>query len=330
MSAPPCFSIIIPVYNVAPYLRECLDSVREQTCVDLECICVDDGSSDGSGLILDEAARRDNRFKIIHQRNVGVAAARNAGLEVAQGQWIAFLDGDDVWAPWTLAECARVAGQDATVDVVAFNTEYFPEKGPYPWPEKFEGCEQRISNLLEFVDSADVSFCFAGKVYRRDVVGSLRFQPLAFGEDILFLLSCCLRAKKQVILDSTFYGYRRRTGSAILSPIGKRRVLDRIEYVTQCLELLETSPRTLGRSLVRGYANGMSETFMHEYVQLPKEDRDEVWQVWKAALPRVLTCRRMSLFQQGRFRFLRLCPLRLLATILCLWPYQLKARGFHR
>lgn len=330
MSTGPCFSIIIPVYNVAPYLRECLDSVRAQTCVDWECICVDDGSSDGCDLILDEVARQDNRFRVIHQRNAGVAAARNAGLDVVQGQWIAFLDGDDVWAPWTLAECARVAGQDTSVDVVAFKTEYFPEKGPYPWPEKFEGCEQRISNLSEFVDSADVSFCFAGKVYRREVVGTLRFQPLTFGEDILFLLSCCLRAKKQMILDSTFYGYRKRVGSAIQSPIRKRRVLDRIEYVTQGLELIEASPRTLGKSLVRGYANGMSETFMHEYGQLPKEDQAEVWQVWKTALPRVLTCRRMSLFQRGRFCLLRLFPLRLLAMILCLWPYRLKARGFHR
>lgn len=78
------FSIIIPVYNVAPYLRECLDSVLAQICTDWEweAICVDDGSTDGSGAILDEYAARDGRFKVIHQTNAGVSAARNAALNV--------------------------------------------------------------------------------------------------------------------------------------------------------------------------------------------------------------------------------------------------------
>jgi len=125
------FSIIIPVYNVAPYLRECLDSVLAQTYTDWEAICVDDGSTDGSGAILDEYAEKVRRsrsevkgggegqdsrsrsrttncqlptIRVIHQENKGVSAARNAALDVAQGEWIGFLDGDDAirceeWMP---------------------------------------------------------------------------------------------------------------------------------------------------------------------------------------------------------------------------------------
>ncbi len=89
------FSIIIPVYNVAPYLRECLDSVLTQTFIDWECICVDDGSTDGSGTILDEYTAKDARFKIFHKENGGVSSARNLALDQAKGEWIAFLDGDD-------------------------------------------------------------------------------------------------------------------------------------------------------------------------------------------------------------------------------------------
>ena len=91
------FSIIIPVYNVAPYLRECLDSVLAQTLTDWEAICIDDGSTDGSGAILDEYAAKDKRFKVIHQKNAGVSAARNSGIDAATGEYVTFLDGDDAY-----------------------------------------------------------------------------------------------------------------------------------------------------------------------------------------------------------------------------------------
>ena len=91
----PKFSIIIPAYNVAPYLRESLDSVLAQTHTNWEAICVDDGSSDGSGEILDEYAARDPRFKIVHQINEGVARAREVGLSAANGEWICWIDADD-------------------------------------------------------------------------------------------------------------------------------------------------------------------------------------------------------------------------------------------
>ena len=91
----PYFSIIIPVYNVAPYLRECLDSVLAQTFTDWEAICVDDGSTDGSGAILDEYAEKDRRFCLVRQENQGVGAARNVGLKQALGKYIVFLDADD-------------------------------------------------------------------------------------------------------------------------------------------------------------------------------------------------------------------------------------------
>lgn len=77
----PFFSVIVPVYNVAPYLGECLDSVLAQTFTDWECLCTDDGSKDGSDLILDAYARRDPRFRITHQPNAGVSAARNRALD---------------------------------------------------------------------------------------------------------------------------------------------------------------------------------------------------------------------------------------------------------
>lgn len=99
----PLFSIIIPVYRSGPFLRDCLDSIRNQTLTDWECICINDGSPDDSGAILDEYARKDARFTAIHQENRGVSAARNAGLSLARGNWTAFVDGDDTVEPDMLA-----------------------------------------------------------------------------------------------------------------------------------------------------------------------------------------------------------------------------------
>ena len=114
------FSIIIPVYNVAPYLRECLDSILSQTFTDWETICVDDGSTDGSGAILDEFADRDSRFRIIHKSNAGVSAARNVALDVASGEWVSFVDADDVLTPNYLRVMARSGGNGVDIKLVDY------------------------------------------------------------------------------------------------------------------------------------------------------------------------------------------------------------------
>ena len=101
----PKISIIVPVYKVEKYLHRCLDSIVNQTFTDWECILIDDGSPDNSGIICDEYAQMDRRFKVIHQENKGVSAARNAGLDVAKGEWIGFVDSDD----WIEKETYEVA-----------------------------------------------------------------------------------------------------------------------------------------------------------------------------------------------------------------------------
>ncbi len=93
----PLVSVIVPTYNVDLYIKKCLDSLQAQTLGDLEFLCIDDGSTDASGQILDEYAARDKRFKVVHQKNQGAAAARNVGLDMAKGEWVAFMDPDDFY-----------------------------------------------------------------------------------------------------------------------------------------------------------------------------------------------------------------------------------------
>ena len=99
----PFFSVIIPVYNVEKYLDQCVRSVLNQPFTDLEVILVDDGSTDSSGKMCDAYVARDSRVRVIHQENGGLGQARNAGLHVAKGKWILFLDSDDYWCDGCLS-----------------------------------------------------------------------------------------------------------------------------------------------------------------------------------------------------------------------------------
>lgn len=117
-------SVVIPLYNKAPWVGRALASVATQTHPDFECLVVNDGSTDGGGEIVAEFARNDSRFHLITQANAGVSAARNTGWQAAQSEWIAFLDADDEWRPEFLAATTAVA-QDApdTTGIVATNYE---------------------------------------------------------------------------------------------------------------------------------------------------------------------------------------------------------------
>ena len=117
MTHTPIISIIVPVYKVEQYLRRCLDSVQNQIFTDWECILIDDGSPDNSGQICDEYAQKDERFRVIHQENAGVSAARNAGLDSAKGEWIGFVDSDD-WIEPEMYQFLYTNAIDKKADVI--------------------------------------------------------------------------------------------------------------------------------------------------------------------------------------------------------------------
>lgn len=128
----PFVSIIVPVYNVEPYIRECVDSIIGQTCADWELILVDDGSPDGCPMICDEYAAMDGRIKVIHQKNAGVAVARNTGLDVAQGEWIWFVDSDDVVDMSHVDDAAEWLREHPEIDLVMFDLETFKDGEAVP------------------------------------------------------------------------------------------------------------------------------------------------------------------------------------------------------
>ena len=117
----PCLSIVVPVYNAAAWMRTCLESLIHQTLQELEIICVDDGSTDGTLAVLQEYAAKDTRIKVIHQENAGVSASRNAGLDIVTGELVTFVDADD-WVEPDAYEKVLAAFSDS-VDLVCFGVD---------------------------------------------------------------------------------------------------------------------------------------------------------------------------------------------------------------
>lgn len=189
------FSVIVPVYNAADFMRACLDSVAGQTFQDWECLCVDDGSADDSADILDEYAARDARFHVIRQPHCGVGPARNAALDLAAGDYLVFVDADDVLEPDALMSL-----KDAESDIVT----YLSLDGRWGISDTcirlFDRC---VGNLLAW-----------NAAYRREAVGDIRFPNFPNFEDVVFATSVFCRGVR-VASASRWYDHRMRAGSAM-------------------------------------------------------------------------------------------------------------------
>lgn len=211
------FSVIIPIYNVEPYLRECLDSVSHQTFADWEAICVNDGSTDRSGGILEEFAAKDSRFKILSKANGGLSSARNLGMNAATGDYILFLDSDDWLEPNAMETIAKALNDE---DMLCFSgRRFFEETNSFnPADELLEkvydsGMDYYNENALLPRDFAFV--CVVLRAYKRSFLinNSLSFKEGIFHEDNLFTPKACFFAQKVKSVNACLYDYRVRAYS---------------------------------------------------------------------------------------------------------------------
>lgn len=211
-------SVIIPVYNVENYLRQCLDSVKNQTLSDLEIITVDDGSTDGSGKICDEYAACDSRFKVIHKINGGLASARLAGARAAMGEYIVNADGDD-YLEKDMIESLYDAASENLCDVVicAFN-RVLPDGSVRHVSYKLAGVYDRKrieKEIIPFVVPGTDAEIFSPNVWTKLIKRELYLKNLVYydeklsmSEDVVITVANVINALKLVYVDKPLYNYR--------------------------------------------------------------------------------------------------------------------------
>ena len=257
-----CISVIVPIYNVGPYLRDCLDSIASQTYNNIEVILVDDGSTDDSGLICDECAKRDSRMTVIHLDNSGVSNARNQGIDASHGDFLMFLDGDDLISP-RLVETLVAIHSGETDTISCSNVVEFHEGEEFTFSE--ETTNVYMYDNATFLRSMyliprEIAYPFTvwAKLYPRELIGDIRFRNI-IGEDNVFNTEVIInRCRTIQYTDARLYGYRRNQHSIMsrLEKVGKQSV-DRsytFYYIQQILPL------------ENAYARGLNLSYMHYWL----------------------------------------------------------------
>ena len=227
VNAEPLVSVIVPVYNTAPYLKKSISSILNQTYRNIEIICVDDGSSDQSGQILDEFAEHDTRMKVFHTSNMGVSSARNTALRAASGNYIGFVDSDDYIASnyyEKLIETLKYGGADIvscsyyldnngtiakTVNIKEVPIEPMPIADFFPYMyerDTYKGVGAYLWTRLikrEIIKNSDGSL----KIYFKEEYGG--------ADDIVFIAETCLESNSIQYIDEALYYYVQRDGSIV-------------------------------------------------------------------------------------------------------------------
>lgn len=227
MSGREKISVIIPVYNVENYLSACLTSCMQQTLRDVEFICVNDGSTDNSLEILQVFQKQDHRISIVNKKNGGLSSARNAGIQAAQGQWLMFLDSDDLLAP---NACERVwcESLEGKTDIITFGASCFPLfPAPDPWltnnlrvqSDRFQGFTPEIL----FSHSGSIPFVWR-QAYRADFLkdcGVLFDESVPFGEDTVFQLEVFPHGDSFAFIEDSLYRYWCSRPGSLMSGINR-------------------------------------------------------------------------------------------------------------
>lgn len=251
----PCISVIVPVYNVAAYLRECLDSIAKQTFRDIEIICVNDASPDNSQEILNEYAQRDSRFVLInHKSNKGLSSARNSGLDRARGDFVFFIDSDDLLATDDSLEWLYVRSiEDDADEVIGGIVKWNQDTGEkyFDWHKNYLDKEIR-GQSLENIPQLHANVIACNKLIRRALIenNQIRFnKDIIKNEDNPFSVQLHVLSNKISIITEVTYLYR-QTSSSIMATVKKTDSLSRWMYCHEVFKFIESdSSRHIYRKL---------------------------------------------------------------------------------
>lgn len=365
LERPPKFSIIIPCYKVEKYIRACLDSVLAQKCDSWEVICTDDGSPDETGRALDDYLREHfsniteeerviktigdedrhpeapkrvltgvlatgARMTVIHQQNCGVSGARNTAMTLATGEWLVYLDGDDLLSPHAFEIIEKCLKKFPDADIVRCGYVDFNDGEEFGWGE--QNGAVTVSDVSAIIPSDPFGSCFQRFVFRRNVVKEVAYKGVSCTEEMGYMVRTFLRAKTLVRTDDIFYGYRILNGSMSHREVSLRRYKDYFDQIRAVTKLLMTSSkemRPVNRRIL--FNRWLEDRVAGIFEVYPKSDRGEAWNYWFAEMPKLWRYKNEC---PGWQRLVMFCcvlfPFKFIAIVFCYFPHWLKLKGLHR
>ncbi len=235
-------SVIVPVYNVCDYLKNCLESIIKQTYNDLEIIIIDDGSTDTSGEICDEYQKKDKRIQVIHTDNRGLSIARNTGIEISQGKYICFVDSDDFISKYYVEEMLKVAIKTDSDIVICEWNKY--RQNSYVCDEVHEISDDDIEYLSEkylydqeFIINKTMKLSYAwNKMIKREVISDIRFPEGRYYEDAAVYYMLLDKSSRTAMISSKLYYYRVDNNSITRSKYSEKKCKDLLDTYKERIE----------------------------------------------------------------------------------------------
>lgn len=282
-------SIIIPVYNVEQYLQSCVQSVITQTYQDLQVILVNDGSTDSSGVLCDQLAQQDSRIQVVHKSNGGLSDARNAGFEVATGDYVAFLDSDDVYLLNDGLEQLMALAQAEQPDVLLFQAvDVYPHhqtvRKAYDVEYMATHSGAEVFAQLVRTQSFNMSACF--QLIRCELLEQhqIYFEKGLLSEDVDWSLRLWCHVNKVHAINLPLYGYQHRDGS--ISTTYTIRNLQSYEHIfAKFVQLyneraVDDATESYWQTTM-GYLAQMYTSCLYAYGQIAREDKSEAYAILK-------------------------------------------------
>ena len=259
-------SIVVPVYNVSRYLPDCMKSILAQKVDDIEIILVDDGSTDDSGKLCDQYAEKYNNVRTIHQDNAGLSAARNIGIEIARGEYITFVDSDDMLVPGFIKSALELA-EHYQADFIAFanircaaDTKW-PIEGQKSKLSETHVYDERMQKMQKFLHGSEIGTTAWAKVYRRELFEQIRYPVGKYHEDVFTTYKVVDKAHRIVTTSQISYIYRKNQNSIMTSGFSKKR-LDSIEGKMQQLAFIRENYPSLQKEAETGVIYACNQCLM--------------------------------------------------------------------
>lgn len=320
----PLVSVIIPVYNVQPYLREALDSVINQTHSNLEIIIVDDGSIDGSDTICDEY-KSDPRVKVVHQENRGLSAARNIGLNLMTGEFVSFLDPDDAFYP-EMIECMIDSLIQWDADMVTCGYDVIVTEGLMKdagKTEKVIPCRKSVmtkEEIFSAISDEKYAVCVWNKVYKKTIWDQLRFPEGKIYEDVLVIPHVVEQCERIAIIPQRLIYHRKRKGS-----ITQTITIENIREFTEAHIALWNYLGTCRAGNIEGSRENIIRALIFRWAEMKKQgiSADVTNDMKKQILKSTGTgIRFQKLKSRVTWVLFRYCPGMLLPARCCFWKLK--------